>query len=147
MKRSETNASCTPLIQIIGVLFGTLLIVACGDGDDGRIDVSGTVNINGQPVPSGTLVLTPESGAQMPVAARIWEGKFAFDKATGPRPGLHAANLNRDEPTIEEISQYSQANPSEAARKFNANQSPSPSSSSEVMISEVSGQSISIDLK
>jgi hypothetical protein len=132
----------------MGMFAGTMLIVACRPSDDGRVNITGTVNLKGKPVPSGTLVLTPQAGEQMPVATGVTDGKFVFDKTIGPRPGPHVARLNPEEATIEEISQASDQNPSEAAKTFNANRSPSLSTAEVIVeINDVQGQAITIELK
>jgi hypothetical protein len=75
-------------------------------------------------------------------------GPFAFDIATGPLPGQYIAFINRDEATIEQISQTAEQNPQEAVKRFKTNQASSQSNSETiVVITEVPGQTISIESK
>jgi hypothetical protein len=124
----------------------------CSGRDAMRIDASGFVNIKGQPVPSGTLVLTPKVSGRMPVASRIVDGQFAFDTETGPRPGEYSARVNTDEATIEEISTAAAEDPRAAERQFNLSHSSSSINraatkrETSVVIGEGPGQTIKIDL-
>ncbi|MCO8123098.1 hypothetical protein NHH03_15225 [Stieleria sp. TO1_6] len=128
------------------------LSVGCSSQDEVRIDVSGTISTGSNPVPDGTLVLTPLDQGEMPVAALIEAGKFAFDATTGPKPGEYLARVNAAEATIEEISEAAQQDPRQAARQFNVNrtsasagQSRSPEAS--IVIGDQPGQVIAIELK
>lgn len=135
------------------LFISVISLAGCSNPGEGRIDVSGTVSINGQPVPSGTLVLTPKANGPMPVASRVSAGKFSFDKLTGPRPGEYVARLNPDELTIEEIAEVSQQNLREAAKTFSALQVTSHAGSTAkdpetvVVISDTVGQTVHIELK
>lgn len=129
------------------------LCIGCARTDDVRIDASGFVNIDGQPAPNGTLVLTPKASGQMPVASRITEGQFAFNAETGPLPGEYTARFNPDEPSIEEISAAASDDLRAAAKKFNVNRMSSSTGGTAtqretvVVIGEGLGQTITIDLK
>ena len=83
------------------VLIAVAAITGCGDDGPQRVQVSGEVSYNGQPVPVGTIVFTPDaskgnSGPQG--AAAIRNGKYdtAADDGRNPVAG----------PTIVEISAY-----------------------------------------
>ncbi len=128
------------------------VIGGCSRSADVRIDASGTVTLNGQPVPSGTLVLTPKVSGQMPVASRIENGHFEFDTETGPRPGEYIARVKPDEATIEEIATAAEEDPRGAAKKFHANHASSPSVGGTMqretllVIGDIPGQTLTIEL-
>lgn len=129
-----------------------LSIAGCSVSEEVRIDASGTVNLDGRPVQSGTLVLTPKVNGQMPVASRIESGHFVFDAETGPLPGDYVARVNPDEATIEEISAAAAEDPRGAAKQFHANRTASPSGGAAskreavIVIGDVPGQKVTIDL-
>ncbi len=149
--RDLASFKLSKLWLLIGL--GVLASLGCSSHDDMRIDASGTVSINGKSAPDGTLVLTPNTGGQMPVASRIHSGKFAFDSMTGPLPGAYTARFNPDEATIEEISEAAERDPRKAAREFNINRaSTNPSTSArppqaEIVIGDEPQQTLTIDLK
>ncbi len=135
------------------LFMGVLTVVGCSGRDDVRMEVSGTVSLQGQPVPSGTLVLTPKEPTAMPTASRVEAGRFAFDTQTGPRPGEYVARINPDEASIEEITEAAEQNPREAAGQFNVNRAGSRGgvaaamAQAVVVISDAPGQTLDIELK
>jgi hypothetical protein len=67
----------------------------CGSGDNlDRQPISGTVTLDGQPLPTGTVRLDPasaESGTQ--VSAQIENGKYSLSKSDGPVPGTYKVQI------------------------------------------------------
>jgi hypothetical protein len=72
-----------------GVALPVLLIVFAGGCGGGKGNVSGTVTVNGKPLPMGVIVFTPESGAA--VAAEIIDGKYS---ASGVPSGTVKVSLD-----------------------------------------------------
>jgi hypothetical protein len=56
------------------IVGGALLTAGCG----GKGTVAGTVKYKGTPIPSGTIMFTPESGVGL-INAPITDGKYAAD--------------------------------------------------------------------
>lgn len=78
-----------------------------GGGDDlPRVAVSGTVTMDGQPLPEGLIQFIPE-GADPEKAASasgtIKEGAFAIDRASGPTAGKYKVAINRPEHMSEHV--------------------------------------------
>ncbi len=73
----------------------TLLIAPLGCGtaaDPGREPVAGTVTLDGQPLPDGSLTLVP-LGAGPAVGATILDGNFAIPRPDGPIPGSYRVEI------------------------------------------------------
>lgn len=144
-----------PLKLLLRSLLAALLLClpACSKQTNERIEASGTVRSQGQPVDAGILLLTPKAGDGMPVSSRIEAGHFAFDAETGPMPGIFVASVNVDKPAIEELASLTQDNPRAA---LNLLRSSDPTSQSGprlneqetlVVISDEPIQTIDIELK
>ena len=90
---SPARAACRTR-RISAVLLGGIAIVALtavgcsGSKGPQRFEVSGTVKLDGQPVPKGLLALVPDSNTQGPtVGGEIIDGKYLIPKAKGPIAG------------------------------------------------------------
>ena len=60
-----------------------------------RVPVSGTVTLEGTPVPKGSIQLTPAEGTKGPVtSAEIIEGKFSIEQANGPTAGKYKVSIS-----------------------------------------------------
>lgn len=75
------------------------LIVGCGGNTDGppRYQVSGTVTLNGQPVPVGEISLTPDTdkGNSGPGSvARIVDGKYHTESGMGIVGGPYTVSIS-----------------------------------------------------
>ena len=75
-------------------------ILGCGDDDDGigRKAVSGTVTLDGKPLPSGSVLLVP-AGDGPAVGGEIAEGVFTLPEAAGPVPGSYRVEIVSNQPT------------------------------------------------
>ena len=76
-----------------------LLLAGCGSSPDGpeRFVLSGQVQLNGQPVPAGQVILMPdtEKGNKGPGAVgTIENGYWKTEPGKGPVSGPHIAMLN-----------------------------------------------------
>lgn len=78
-----------PLLRRWGILALPLFLVAVAGGCGGKGNVSGTVTVNGKPLPMGSIVFTPEHGPA--VAAEIVDGKYS---AVGVPAGDVKVSLN-----------------------------------------------------
>jgi len=63
-----------------------LLLAGCGGADDGLYDLSGTVTLDGKPVPTGEVILEPDSkegNAGPSSMAQIKDGNFSLTAEQG----------------------------------------------------------------
>jgi len=67
--------------------FFVLAVSGCGPGD-GKVLVNGSVTFDGNPMPDGYVIFTPQGGGT-PVAGPIRDGKFAFSAP----PGIHRVEI------------------------------------------------------
>src|SRR5262245_19611226 len=85
------------------------LAAGCGDKYGGRVEVSGTVKLKGQPLKAGVLMFEPLGGQGTAASAPISDGSYTIPRSTGLKPGKYLirvtsgvgttpANLNPDEP-------------------------------------------------
>lgn len=69
---------------------GAFALPGCGTDDEGRRPVTGTVSIDDQMIPRGSISFFPERGHSGPAAATsISEGVYRFTKTNGPTAGHH----------------------------------------------------------
>ena len=60
-----------------------------------RVAVSGTVSLNGAPLPTGMIQFNPASEIKGPQASgEIVAGKFTISQAQGPVPGKHKVSIS-----------------------------------------------------
>ena len=76
---------------LIGAFFLLLAatVAGCGGGDGlERVAVSGSVTINGEPVPNGVVRFKPAAGTEGPMAnTMITDGQYDISSDQGPVPG------------------------------------------------------------
>jgi hypothetical protein len=93
------------LVRRTAALFPLLSIVAtsgCADpnasGDTlPRVAVSGSVTLDGTPLPAGSIQFVPksaEAGKGVTATGEIKDGKFAIAKAQGPVPGDYEVSIS-----------------------------------------------------
>jgi len=83
------------------ILLTTLAIGGCG-GDTSapadpftRVAVSGTVTLDGAPLPEGMIQFDPTPATKGPTATgEIHEGKFAIEKPLGPVAGKYKVSIS-----------------------------------------------------
>ena len=83
-RRKESQRMCSEFFfrRVIGCLVISLLLVAgCGDEGPLRHKVTGTVNLDGQPLETGQVLFVPADGQgpsdACPIVAGTFEGKVA----------------------------------------------------------------------
>ncbi len=70
---------------LCGILLSVLL-VGCGDsGGPVTVSVSGTVTLDGKPVPSGQILFNDIAGVEKAYAGLIKDGKFSFPSTVGQK--------------------------------------------------------------
>lgn len=76
-----------------------LALVAIGCGDSRRQSIQGTVTVDGQPLPAGSIRFIPTKGVDGPSAgAEIVDGKFAVPKETGTFSGTFQVQVTARRP-------------------------------------------------
>jgi hypothetical protein len=84
-------------------LVAALVALASGGCDSGssevdtlpRVTVSGTVTLDGKPLPEGKLQFMPESsGSGLMTVGEINDGKFSIEQAKGPVPGKYRVMIS-----------------------------------------------------
>src|SRR5262249_42914257 len=71
-----------------------VLVTGCSQSSDGRVDVSGTVKLKGQPIGDGAIVMfepLENQGTSTNVAVR--NGAFTTTRATGLKPGKYLVRV------------------------------------------------------
>jgi hypothetical protein len=75
--------------------------VGCSDGPQ-RIPVKGTVSLDGQPLATGSLLMTPLSKG--PVAGcDIKDGSFVMPSERGPGPGVYRVEITAYRPSGKKV--------------------------------------------
>ena len=93
------------LLSLTAVL---AMVAGCGNYG-GRVEVSGTVKLKGQPLKAGIIMFEALDGQDTGATAPITDGTYKIERATGLKPGKYLirvtagdgktpANLNPDEP-------------------------------------------------
>lgn len=79
---------------------GLILVIAgCGGSDtDGRVEVSGLVTLDGQPLDDAHITLIPESSGPA-VSGAITGGEFRLGAAEGPAVGPYFVEIDAVRPT------------------------------------------------
>jgi hypothetical protein len=82
--------------------FGLALLLACGCGSrsGSRVEVSGTVTLDGQSVDGGAIVFLPQGDGDRPkTGTAIENGKHAIPAERGPAPGKYRVEIRWQKPT------------------------------------------------
>lgn len=82
---------------LIGSILATSLAFACGgcaNNDAGRMEISGQVTLDGQPVEQGSISFIPTAGTRGPVAGgTIVAGKYHILASQGPVVGKQRVEI------------------------------------------------------
>jgi len=90
-------------LNLVSVLIGTAFVLfvtatsGCGDAGDGleRVSVSGSVTLNGEPVPHGVIRFAPSAETEGPMAsAMITDGQYQINQDQGPVPGEYEVRVH-----------------------------------------------------
>ena len=83
----------------LGLMLAVAGGVACrGDSGPARLPISGSITIDGAPLPSGSITFAPLDG---PVAAtaEVRDGRFHADRSAGATPGRYQVEIVAVRPT------------------------------------------------
>ncbi len=84
--------------------FGVVLLAGCGGDGSGRVPLSGTVAVDGQPLERGEIAFVPQSGTAGPtIGTAIERGGFSVSRAEGPTPGTYRVEIRATRPTGRKI--------------------------------------------
>lgn len=82
------------LNRIVVTLGLSLLAAFAGcSRSDGRLQVSGTVSLDGNPLPNGSVMFFPTEPGMTPNGATISNGRFALGGAAGIQPGAYRVEI------------------------------------------------------
>jgi hypothetical protein len=74
--------------------FALALVVGCGDGHGGRMEVTGTVKLKGQPIKDGALIeFSPLDNQATGVNAVVTGGAFSVPRKNGLQPGKYLVRV------------------------------------------------------
>jgi hypothetical protein len=86
-----------------------VLAAGCADNYGGRVEVTGSVKLKGQPLKSGIVIFEPLAGQGTSATANVADGTYLIPRSSGLKPGKYLiritagdgktpANLDPDEP-------------------------------------------------
>ncbi|MDY0167158.1 MAG: hypothetical protein RBS80_11485 [Thermoguttaceae bacterium] len=82
------------VVSVVCLCVVAVAFVGCGGGDRNRAIVTGTVTYQGEPLPSGRIVLLPAKGTKAPQSgAEIVDGKFTVDARGGVAVGTYQVQI------------------------------------------------------
>lgn len=100
----------------------SLALAACGGRPDGLVGVSGTVSLDGQPLPEATLLFKPVGGGRPSAAITDQRGDYELEYTAGTygaRPGRYRVSITTAR-TVEEESGQEVSVPEKLPPKYNA---------------------------
>jgi len=86
----------TKRIGSLSTVFAIAVLAGCGDSRTPRFNVSGSITLDGKPVPSGHLIFAPDAdhGARGPAGtAEIVDGRYATLDGEGTIGGPHVVTI------------------------------------------------------
>jgi len=91
-----------PRYLAVGLSLVALFVLAVGCSESARKEVTGTVLLDGEPLPAGQIQLRPLPGTSGPSAgASIVDGKFRIEPKSGPLAGKFRVEITASRPTGE----------------------------------------------
>ena len=77
-----------------GILATAVLAAGCSDPPDGRVEVSGTVKLKGQPIKDGAIVMfEPLDNQDTAGNATVAGGEFKIPRSVGLKPGRYLVRV------------------------------------------------------
>ena len=95
MTRSMSWTRCT--IAALFLAPAVLVVSGCDSGDK-RSAVSGTVSIDGNPLPEGQIVFEPQGSGRMGVGL-IADGRYSIPEDRGAFPGNYIVRITAERPS------------------------------------------------
>lgn len=86
------NQSLIPMK--LPLLLLLVLAIGCGGDSSGRYAISGTVTLDGEPVPTGAIAVIPAPGTDGPTSGgSIHDGEYSIPASQGPAAGRHRVEI------------------------------------------------------
>ncbi len=80
----------TTLVRFVAMSSATLLLLSgCSQPTDGRMEVSGTVNLKGAPLDNGIILFEPLGGQDTGGSAEVVDGRYSIPRENGLKPGKY----------------------------------------------------------
>jgi hypothetical protein len=85
---SSLAAMKSPLLLLL------VLTLGCGGDSSGRFAISGTVTLDGEPVPTGAIAVIPTPGTDAPTSGgSIHDGEYSIPASQGPTAGRYRVEI------------------------------------------------------
>jgi hypothetical protein len=89
MIRCRCDQRTTVTLVILMLAWGVICLPGC-DRSGGRVTVTGTVSVDGQPLPSGSISFRPVDMGSLPSSGSgVANGQFSLPADWGPMPGKY----------------------------------------------------------
>lgn len=96
------------MVELIAAgCFTAATLLGCADRS-GPHAVSGTVTLDGNPVPQGQIVFDPQGPGKMSVGI-VRDGEFSIAAERGPTPGTYIVRITAERPTGHKVKPSSYA--------------------------------------
>jgi hypothetical protein len=76
------------------VFAAAVLVAGCSDGSGGRMEISGSVKLVGQPIEDGTIVFKPLDKQDTQEGAQIVNGEYKIPRKQGLKPGKYLVQIS-----------------------------------------------------
>jgi hypothetical protein len=81
-------------VPLTGLLVVLVFAAGCSDSNDGRLPISGTVKLKGQPIPEGAIVIfEPLEKQETAGNATVSGGEFSIPRIVGLKPGKYLVRI------------------------------------------------------
>ena len=101
--RSATRDPVAPSLRWVALSVGLCLAVGCDSGADGsRSAVSGTVKLDGKPLPAGSIIFHPTDRGSA-ARAELSEGSYHIDRREGLEAGRYTVEIVAVQPTGKKV--------------------------------------------
>lgn len=98
-------------MSLIG-LVSCLMTAGCSDPYEGRMAISGTITLEGQPLADGAIIFEPAGGQGTTSGASITNGKYTIERKDGLKPGKYTVRITSgDGTTPNDLSEEEAASP------------------------------------
>ena len=77
-----------------GLAFLGIVLLGCTDPYGGRLEVTGSVKVRGNPVKDGTISFEPLDGQDTRATAMIVAGEYSIPRPSGLRPGNYLIRVS-----------------------------------------------------
>src|SRR5215831_3935633 len=75
-------------------------MAGCSDSSGGKMEITGTVKLVGEPIQDGTIRFTPLDKQDTEQGAQIVNGEYKIPKKQGLKPGKYLVSISTGDPKI-----------------------------------------------